>query len=292
MQTRTEAASHQSQANGDSLWVGQGQAAASIGLEVWKKVEVTDPDETKSFNKGGFQGTAIAPIYQVKRATEAFGPIGLGWGVELISEAYIDGKPFVVDGQVVGKEVIHKVYVELWYLQHGFRGSVKQFGATVYITRDAFGIISSDEDHAKKSFTDATSKCLSLLGFSADVFTGKFDDSKYVEGLRADKQQGQASDATAGTTTPDGAGQSDTQEQATSQPPEKTRYQKYKDQLTHIEQTGQTVKDVRGTREVIAQDKLLSQMEIQTLLQSPLLRLPADEHDQANAQTDKSSVFL
>ncbi len=56
MQTRTEAASHQSQANGDSLWVGQGQAAASIGLEVWKKVEVTDPDETKSFNKGLYAG--------------------------------------------------------------------------------------------------------------------------------------------------------------------------------------------------------------------------------------------
>lgn len=61
MQTRTEAASHQSQANGDSLWVGQGQAAASIGLEVWKKVEVTDPDETKSFNKGGSKGPRLHP---------------------------------------------------------------------------------------------------------------------------------------------------------------------------------------------------------------------------------------
>ncbi|WP_020190087.1 hypothetical protein [Pseudomonas putida] len=105
MQTRTDAATHQSSANGESLWTSQGQAAASIGLEVWNKVEKTNPDETKSFNKGGFQGTAIAPIYQIKRATEVFGPFGLGWGVELISEAYVDGKPFVVDGQVVGKGV-------------------------------------------------------------------------------------------------------------------------------------------------------------------------------------------
>lgn len=290
MQTRTDAATHQSSANGESLWTSQGQAAASIGLQVWNKVEKTNPDETKSFNKGGFQGTAIAPIYQIKRATEVFGPFGLGWGVELISEAYVDGKPFVVDGQVVGKEVIHKVYVELWYLQQGFRGSVKQFGATTYITRDSYGIITSDEDHAKKSLTDATSKCLSLLGFSADVFTGKFDDTKYVEGLRGEAQHGQVSESTGGTTSESGTAQSEAQQQSSTQPPEKSRYQKYKDQLDQIAQTGQAVKDVPGVRTTIEQDTLLSQMEIQTLLQSPLLRLPAAEKD--NAQASGSGVFL
>jgi|GEM_PF-1246805 hypothetical protein len=290
MQTTTDAATQQSSANGESLWASQGQAAASIGLEVWNKVEKTNPDETKSFNKSGFQGTAIAPIYQIKRATEVFGPFGLGWGVELISEAYVDGKPFVVDGQVVGKEVIHKVYVELWYLQQGFRGSVKQFGATAYITRDSFGVIMSDEDHAKKSLTDATSKCLSLLGFSADVFTGKFDDTKYVEGLREELQQGQVNESATGTTSTAGTTQADTQQQAPSQTADKTRFQQYRDQLKQIADNGQAVNNVPGVRTTIEQDKLLTQMEIQSLLQSPLLRLPAAEND--NAQPSKSSVFL
>jgi len=38
----------------------------------------------------------------------------------------------------------------------------------------------SDDDFAKKMETNTVSKALSKLGFSADVFLGKFDDNKYV----------------------------------------------------------------------------------------------------------------
>lgn len=292
MQTRTEAATQEKLASSVALLASQGQAATSIGLAVWAKVQETNPEETKAFSKGGFQGTAIAPMYQIKRATEIFGPYGLGWGVELINESYVDGKPFVVDGSVIGKEVIHKVYVELWYLQQGFRGSIKQFGATMFITRDAFGVITCDEDHAKKSLTDATSKCLSLLGFSADVYTGRYDDVKYVDGLREKYEPGAATvgetagfanqnaSATAHESVATGAGQSD-------------RYQQYKTKLNQIELSGQPVKDVPGVRLTIEQDNLLTQIEIQTLLQSPLLRLPAPvESNEANAKASESDVFL
>ena len=37
-----------------------------------------------------------------------------------------------------------------------------------------------DHDALKKAGTDALTKCLSYLGFNADIFMGKFDDNKYV----------------------------------------------------------------------------------------------------------------
>jgi len=36
----------------------------------------------------------------------------------------------------------------------------------------------------KKATTDGITKCLSMLGFNADVFLGKFDDNKYVQELK------------------------------------------------------------------------------------------------------------
>jgi hypothetical protein len=40
-----------------------------------------------------------------------------------------------------------------------------------------------DSDGPKKATTDALTKLLSQLGFNADVFEGRFDDSKYVAEL-------------------------------------------------------------------------------------------------------------
>ena len=55
--------------------------AKKDNMKLWKSVEVTDPKYTKKVNqRGGF--TAIGAQYQLMRATDTFGPMGLGWGVE------------------------------------------------------------------------------------------------------------------------------------------------------------------------------------------------------------------
>ena len=49
--------------------------------ELWDSVEKTDPKFTKKVNqRGGF--TAIGAQYQMRKATESFGPYGIGWGVK------------------------------------------------------------------------------------------------------------------------------------------------------------------------------------------------------------------
>jgi len=51
-----------------------------------------------------------------------------------------------------------------------------------------------DDEAFKKATSDGITKALSYLGFSADVFMGKWDDNKYVSELR--KQANQKLDAT------------------------------------------------------------------------------------------------
>lgn len=130
-------------------------------LRIWSAVEKTDPAHTKHVNqRGGF--TAISAQYQVKAATEQFGPIGAGWGYET-------GTPIVVDTLLF-------VPVTLW---HGARSN--SFGPMPGGAewKDKNGRV--DSDAGKKAVTDAITKLLSQLGFNADVFLGKFDDNKYVE---------------------------------------------------------------------------------------------------------------
>lgn len=155
-------------------------------LSLWESVQATDPDYTKSFSRsGGFRGTAINHTYQQKRATQAFGPKGLGWGSRILDEKYAEGAPIVHPQHgVIGREVIHVVRIELWYVREGQRGSVEAFGQTQFVGSNKHGVY-TDEEAPKKSLTDAESKALASLGFSADVHLGLFDDSKYVNDLSA-----------------------------------------------------------------------------------------------------------
>lgn len=150
-------------------------------LALWNAVVATDPNYTKSFSRGGgFKGTAINFVYLARKATEQFGPIGLGWGANVIDEDYQDGA--WLDDK--NREVIHVVRIKLWYVTKDGRGEIESFGQTTFVGKNKNGPY-TDEEAPKKSLTDAMSKALSWLGFGADVHLGLFDDNKYV----ADRKQ-------------------------------------------------------------------------------------------------------
>jgi hypothetical protein len=159
-------------------------AANSANLELWGKVCTTNPLNTKNFKRaGGFGGTAINPTYLIQRATEIFGPMGIDWGTNVIDERYQDGAPIVQAGVVLGFEKIHVLRLELWYQLNGKKGVVQQFGQTTFVGKNSYGYF-TDEEAPKKSMTDALTKCLSLLGFGADIHLGMYDDVKYVNELK------------------------------------------------------------------------------------------------------------
>lgn len=132
---------------------------------IWDLVSKTDPANTKHVNqRGGF--TAIDAYSQIHEATALWGPCGEGWGFDWTLEP-------LRDDVIVAR-------VRLWYrsVSGEPRSEVHQYGCCEWGSKRV------DSDAPKKAVTDGLTKCFSLLGFNADVFTGRFDDNKYVQQRR------------------------------------------------------------------------------------------------------------
>lgn len=147
---------------------------------VWDAVFKTDPNYTKGFSRsGGFKGTATNALYLIHKATKLWGPMGGKWGVKIIEDKMLQGAPILIGESAVGHEIIHCVTINLFHPD----GKVPAFGQTVFVGKNKNGIF-TDEEAPKKSLTDATTKALSWLGFSADIHMGLYDDNKYVNDMR------------------------------------------------------------------------------------------------------------
>ena len=137
-------------------------------LSLWNLVSKTDPKVTKKV-KFGREFTAIDPYSQIYEATKQFGTAGNGWGW------HVERVEYTPTNEVA-------ILVRLW---HGTKDNyIEQWGqAGLYIdTKET----KKDGDCFKKATTDGLTKCLSYLGFNADVFMGKFDDNKYVQQMASE----------------------------------------------------------------------------------------------------------
>ena len=139
-------------------------------MKLWQSVCVTDPRAVKPITGKQYKGNSPKPYWVIQRATKVFGPCGLGWGVQILSERF----------ERFGDEALHIAHVMVWYMQDGKRCEIEQMGQTRAAYISAAGKHIVDEDAPKKSATDGMVKCLSMLGFAGDIFSGQWDDSKYV----------------------------------------------------------------------------------------------------------------
>jgi len=157
-------------------------------MKIWDKVAKTDPDHTKQVSFGR-KFTAIDAHYQVLQATQTFGPIGVGWGYD---NQY--GEIHLQDGKIIAYCDVTFWWrnVQEWegikgYGDRNTYGPIR--GAAVLVGSNKDGSLKAvpDTDAYKKASTDGLTKCLSHLGFNADVFLGMFDDNKYVQELKGEK---------------------------------------------------------------------------------------------------------
>lgn len=163
-------------------------------MQLWNEVQATDPSATKEANVSGQKITSISGQHMIRRATEMFGPVGIGWGWSVVEERFDQGGPVRNDkGEVLGNEVGHTVRIRLWFELNGKRGEVEQYGCTPFAYKSKWGI-TTDTEAPKKSLTDAIKKALSMLGFSADIFLGMFDDREYVQLRKEEEQLAKAED--------------------------------------------------------------------------------------------------
>lgn len=140
----------------------------SDNMRVWSKVCKTDPAHTKKVTFGRAI-TAIDPYRQIEAATKQFGPAGSGWGWSVVKTEFLPTNEVCCLVRVWHESP--DKYIEQW----GQNG--------LYIDNAEK---KKDTDCMKKATTDGLTKCLSMIGFNADIFLGKFDDNKYVQQVTAE----------------------------------------------------------------------------------------------------------
>lgn len=164
----------------------------SANMNIWSQVEKTAPEATKAAKVNGQQITSISGHHMVKRATEVFGPVGIGWGWTVAEERFDQGGEIRNDkGEIIGHEVGHTIRIKLWFIQDDKRGELEQYGCTPFTYKSKWGV-TTDTEAPKKSLTDAIKKGLAMLGFSADIFLGMYDDRDYVAERQAEAALEQA----------------------------------------------------------------------------------------------------
>lgn len=151
-------------------------------LNLWNSVEKTDLQFVKKVNqRGGY--TAISPQYQLKTATEKFGPYGSGFG---LASSDFDMSIYEFDGVVIHRAVF-------FYLLDGQRIEFPITNAIQAAKTTKNGKF-VDIDFAKKVETNTVSKALSKIGFNADVYMGMFEDDQYLYELNNEQAIEKAAD--------------------------------------------------------------------------------------------------
>lgn len=148
----------------------------SPNLALWSRHADVDPAFTKKITGKPYQGTSPSPQYVIKCLTDMFGPVGKGFGWDVLADGF----------QPLGEEVLHWCRIRFW---HGDRSQhFEAYGQTKAVLRTKNGPM-ADEDAPKKSLTDAIVKAASQIGVAANIFLGRWDDARYVAQVKDDFQQ-------------------------------------------------------------------------------------------------------
>lgn len=134
-------------------------------IKLWKSVENTDQRYMKEVQYP-FKHLSIDAQYQILTATRLWGEMGGKWGVK--NEKFLP-IPLPTDN------VCSVIYSATFFHPNG----EFSINSDIFIYTKANGGYKANNDYAKKVSTDALTKGLSKLGFSADIFMGKFDGSMY-----------------------------------------------------------------------------------------------------------------
>jgi len=151
-------------------------AAQANNMAIWQQWDRTPPEVIKEVSVGR-KFKAIQPYYQMKKATEIFGPVGEGWGWEIEhDEILFADQP---------AHAMLKIRMRVWCGEH--KAGIPLINTAKLFQSQGTKI---DADIYKKLITDTITKGLSYYGCAADVFLGYWDDHRYAAEMHEAARQG------------------------------------------------------------------------------------------------------
>ena len=137
-------------------------------LKFYEASRAVPAEAQKQFNNGSFSGTDINPMWRIKKLTELFGPCGIGWYYDIVSE-----RP-----ETYGETVMAIVDINLYIKVDGeWSKPIYGTGGNTLVKQTKSGLKPSDEGY-KMALTDALSVACKALGIGADIYFAK-DRTKY-----------------------------------------------------------------------------------------------------------------
>ena len=149
--------------------MGNANNQDNSNMALWHSVCITDPTQTTEIKGKPYKGTSPKAYWLIQRATETFGPIGQGWGVDIKDHGF---------QKLDDVTICHWIIIVLWYMKDGQKCCIEQSGGSKAMYKASTGMV-YDEDAIKKSKTNATVKALSLLGFAGDIHAGYWNAPGY-----------------------------------------------------------------------------------------------------------------
>lgn len=140
-------------------------------LRIYEAARNVPPEACKSFNNGKFSGTDINPMWRIKKLTELFGPAGIGWYYEVLSE-----RSERLNDDTVIAIVDLNLYIKV---DDEWSKPIYGTGGNQLVSKTSKGTSTSDEGY-KMALTDALSVACKALGIGADVYFEK-DKTKYTQ---------------------------------------------------------------------------------------------------------------
>ena len=128
-------------------------------LEFWNSVSTTPEKYVKKVSYGSRSFHTIDAHFQIMRATAEWGMYGKAWGLRKEKYTLFGSTVILYQAKLFYPDGEFDIHADISLIQ----------GQKV------------NADWSKKVATDALTKGLSKLGFSSDVFLGKFDTNKYTE---------------------------------------------------------------------------------------------------------------
>lgn len=141
-------------------------------MEIYEQSRKCPDNAIKEIGAGRLKGKSdINPMWRIKKLTELFGPVGIGWYYDINrqwTEAGANG------------EISAFCNISL-YIRNGDEWSkpIQGTGGSSFIAKERSGMYTSDECY-KMALTDAISVACKALGFAADVYWSS-DKTKYTK---------------------------------------------------------------------------------------------------------------
>ncbi len=144
----------------------------SNNLALWNAVETSNPDDTKKVSRSAHGPyTTVDAQSQLKKATEMWGPYGDRWGLRDLEYRSV----------TLGDTPMLILNAIFFYPTKCDDGRPEE--ASFEIWNDM--PLKVGDWCYKKLQTNTRSKCLSMLGFNADIYMGMFEDEVYLSQVSA-----------------------------------------------------------------------------------------------------------